>query len=412
MGYSDSLKRAIDEVIAPAACQVDRARKFPRPGIEALGAAGILGLTVPAAQGGGGQGLPEAADAVTEVARACGSTAMILTAHFAATAVLAVHGPRPVLAEIAAGRHLSTLAFSEAGARSRFLSPSGMASPDGEWVRLDTGNSRVTSAGHADSYVWSSRPVAAEGAMTLWLVPSGSPGLTIPAFSVGMGLRGNASAAVPATAVRVPAGARLGADGAGLDIALATAVPWFLVLSAAASAGLMEAVIAATGEHLARTKLVHLNQTLADRPGKRAGLARMRIAADSARRLLDDAIAALAARQPDARLRALEVKAAAAEASIAVTDLAMTLCGGSSFRTDLGVERRFRDALAARMMAAGTAAGRPGLRADQGGEQVVEFGGGVVGQAAVHRAGLHHGRPGGGQPAEPLTQRPPGERTL
>ena len=43
-------------------------------------------------------------------------------------------------------------------------------------------------------------------------------------------------------------------------------------------------------------------------------------------------------------LRVLEVKAAAGEASIAVTDLAMKVCGGAAFRKELGVERRFRDA--------------------------------------------------------------------
>ncbi len=53
----------------------------------------------------------------------------------------------------------------------------------------------------------------------------------------------------------------------------------------------------------------------------------------------------------DAMLRVLEVKAVAAEAAIAVTDLAMKVCGGAAFRKELGVERRFRDARAARVMA-------------------------------------------------------------
>jgi alkylation response protein AidB-like acyl-CoA dehydrogenase len=47
----------------------------------------------------------------------------------------------------------------------------------------------------------------------------------------------------------------------------------------------------------------------------------------------------------------LEVKAAAGEASIDVTDTAMKLCGGAAFRKELGIERRFRDARAARVMA-------------------------------------------------------------
>jgi alkylation response protein AidB-like acyl-CoA dehydrogenase len=50
-------------------------------------------------------------------------------------------------------------------------------------------------------------------------------------------------------------------------------------------------------------------------------------------------------------LRVLEVKAAAAEAAVEVTDRAMKVCGGSAFRKELGIERRFRDARAARVMA-------------------------------------------------------------
>ena len=40
-----------------------------------------------------------------------------------------------------------------------------------------------------------------------------------------------------------------------------------------------------------------------------------------------------------------------AEAALAVTDLAMKVCGGAAFRKELGIDRRFRDARAARVMA-------------------------------------------------------------
>ena len=47
----------------------------------------------------------------------------------------------------------------------------------------------------------------------------------------------------------------------------------------------------------------------------------------------------------------LQVKAVAAEAAAEVADGVMRLCGGAAFRKELGIERRFRDALAARVMA-------------------------------------------------------------
>jgi isovaleryl-CoA dehydrogenase len=356
VSYQENLAKAINEVIAPSARQVDREGKFPRDGLDALGRAGILGLTMPADLGGAGQGLAEAADAVEQVARACGSTAMVLMMHFAATAVLAAHGPDSLLRDIASGSHLSTLAFSETGSRSHFWAPVSSARTDGDSVVLDARKSWVTSAGQADSYVWSSRPVTAAGPMTLWLVPSDAAGLSIPAPFEGLGLRGNASSPVTAESVRIPRQAMLGADGNGLDIAFATVLPYFLVMNAACSVGLMDAVIAQTISHLTSTRLEHLGQTLAEQPGARAGLATMQITADSVRLLLADTVAALAAGRENAQLRLLEVKAAAAEAAIEVTDLAMTVCGGSAFRADLGIERRFRDARASRVMAPTTEA--------------------------------------------------------
>jgi len=154
----------------------------------------------------------------------------------------------------------------------------------------------------------------------------------------------------------VPASARLGDDGTGLDLAFAAVLPYFLVMNAAANIGFMEAVIEQTTGHLTATLLEHLGQTLAEQPASRAGLAKMRITADCARVLLDDTLAALGSGREDAQLRLLEVKAVAAEAVIEVTDIAMSVCGGSAFRTDLGIERRFRDARAARVMAPTTEA--------------------------------------------------------
>jgi alkylation response protein AidB-like acyl-CoA dehydrogenase len=119
-------------------------------------------------------------------------------------------------------------------------------------------------------------------------------------------------------------------------------------VSQAASTG---SAIAKTAAHLAATKFEHLGQTLAEQPTMRAHVARMRVKADMARGLLLDALTALESGRQDAMLRILEVKAAAGEASTAVTELAMRACGGAAFRKEVGVERHFRDARAATVMA-------------------------------------------------------------
>src|SRR6476469_8958074 len=136
--YLDKLNEVVNEVIAPAAAEIDAAGTFPRAGMTALGEAGLLGLISAPEVGGLGQGHRAAALAVAKVAEACGSTAMVLCMHYAGTAVIEAHGPREVREAIAAGRHLTTLAFSEAGSRSYFWSPVSTArrGSNGNTVRL------------------------------------------------------------------------------------------------------------------------------------------------------------------------------------------------------------------------------------------------------------------------------------
>lgn len=303
---------------------------------------------------------------IEKVATADGSTAMVLLMHYAATVVLEAHGPQEIRQAIARGAHLSTLAFSEAGSRSHFWAPTSTATPAGEAVRLDAAKSWVTSSGEADSYVWSSRPLQADGPMTLWLVPVDASGLRIGPDFDGVGLRGNASRPINADGVIVPGSAQLGADGEGLTIALGTALPTFLVGNAAFSLGLMEALLADAAAHLTRTRLEHLGQSLADQPLTRAEFAALRIRVDTVRAFLTDTLTALATGRDDATLRVLEVKAVAGEAAAEVADGVLKICGGAAFRKELGVERRFRDSLAARVMAPTTSAlrefvGRIGL---------------------------------------------------
>jgi alkylation response protein AidB-like acyl-CoA dehydrogenase len=351
--HLETLDRVVSDVVGPAAAEVDRAGAFPRAGVSALAEAGLLGLVSATEVGGGGQRLRAAVGVVERLARTCASTAMVTCMHYAAAAVLEAHGDDDVRRAVARGAHLSTLAFSEAGSRSHFWAPLSTAQRggDGAGYRLHAHKSWVTAAGEADSYVWSSLPVAAEGASTIWLVPAGAPGLKVAGGFDGLGLRGNASSPVLADGVTVGPEAMLGPDGGGFDVMMGIVLPWFALMSAASCAGIMEAATAATAGHVSGARLAHQDQALADLPTIRAYVARMRILTDQVQALLADTLDALERQREDAQLRVLEVKAAAGEAATQVTDLAMRVCGGAAFRRDVGVERNFRDARAATVMA-------------------------------------------------------------
>ena len=351
--YLAALAPVIADVVAPAAAEIDRTGAYPRAALDALGRAALLGLVSAPEVGGGGEGHRAATAVVQSLAEHCGSTAMVVMMHYCGAAVIEAFGPPDVRERIAAGDYVTTLAFSETGSRSMFWAPTSTATPatGGAGVVLDAQKSWVTSAGHADGYVWSSRPLAGEGASTLWLVPRDTPGLKVGAPFDGLGLRGNSSSPMGAAGVELPVSAMLGADGGGFDAMLGVVLPWFQVMNAGFSVGTASSATAKAAVHAAGTRFEHLDQALADNPVTRANVARMRVRTDAAEALLLDTLTALETGRADATLRVLEVKALAGETAIDVTDLGMRVCGGAAFRKEVGVERNFRDARAASVMA-------------------------------------------------------------
>lgn len=351
MNHISLLDEIINSTLVPLAQKTDTEGRFPREVITVLGQSGLLGLVSATSIGGQGKGLREASEVVSRIAQTCPSTAMVVCMHYCATSVLEQFGPDEVRMAVAQGKHLSTLAFSEAESRSHFWAPVSTARADGTQVVLDAHKSWVTSAFEADSYVWSSKPLAAEGASTLWLVDTKLPGLNQPGKFDGLGLRGNASTPITAQGVRIDVSDRLGEDGKGFDVMMGVVLPWFSVLSASCSVGLMEGALSRSIGHVGQTKHVHLGSSLADLPTLRAYLARARIKMDMTQALLNDTLTAITTSRADTMLRVLEVKAAAAETALEVTDIAMRVCGGAAFRKEAGIERLFRDARAASVMA-------------------------------------------------------------
>jgi alkylation response protein AidB-like acyl-CoA dehydrogenase len=347
-------------VLAPSAGQNDTAGRFSTEAIQALGEAGLLGLLLPADLGGAGLG-PRAFAAVTAtLAEADASVAMVYVMHILATASIASARPAaggamtPILQEIAAGRHLSTLAFSEAGSRSHFWAPISRAMRNGDGVHISAKKSFVTSAGQAQSYVVSA--LAPEGSgptdSTLYLVAAGTRGLSVAGPWDGLGLRANASAPLALDDCHVPSEFQLTDDGGGFPAMLNVVLPLFNLGTAAVALGLCRAAVTGTTSHLTSAKFEHLGQSLGESlPTLRAQLATMQIETDGLSARIDDLIDHLEKPRETTMLRVLESKAAAGEVAINVTSTAMRVCGGAAFSKQLNLERLFRDAHAGAVMA-------------------------------------------------------------
>ena len=347
-----------ERVLLPAASRNDKEARFSVEAIEACVRARLLGLMLPAEVGGAALGPRTYAAVVAALAEADASVAMVYLMHMCATATIAAAPPgataTPILKEIAAGRHLSTLAFSEAGSRSHFWAPLSRARRNGAGVHLTARKSWVTSAGHAQSYVVSS--LAPEGSKptdsTLYLVPGDARGLSIAGPWDGMGLRANASAPMTLEDCEVPRGHQLTDDGAGFQAMLQVILPLFNLGTAAVALGLCRAAAAATATHLKNARFEHLGQSLGESlPTLRAQLAAMQIDTDGLAARIDDVVDHLERPREATMLRVLESKAAAGDVAINVTSTAMRVCGGAAFSKHLGVERLFRDAHAGAVMA-------------------------------------------------------------
>jgi alkylation response protein AidB-like acyl-CoA dehydrogenase len=350
----DTRLELVLKIARDAAAEVDAAATFPDAAVDALRASGLFGLALPVESGGLGAGPMDFAEVLAALAAACGSTAMVYLMHVSAAMTVAAGPPRDhpgLLTDLAAGRALGTLAFSERGSRSHFWAPVSRAAPEGNAVRIKADKSWVTSAGNADIYVVST--LTADGGPTdidLYAIPRGTDGLTVAGPWRGMGMRGNDSAPM-AVDVLVGAGLRIGELGGGFGIMMETVLPWFNLGNAAVSVGLAAAAVDAAISHASAARFEHFGSTLAELPTIRAQLAKMSVELASQRSYLRTAAESIADPDDATVLHVLGVKAAANDAALAITDAAMRVCGGAAFSRHLQLERFFRDARAGSVMA-------------------------------------------------------------
>ena len=351
-------KEIAERILAPAARQNDKDARFSSEAVAALAPAGLLGIMLPTEVGGSALGPRTFAAVIATLAETDASAAMVYLMHICATATMAAARPgakvAQTLKDIAAGHHLTTLAFSEAGSRSHFWAPVSRAKRNGAKLVITAKKSWVTSAGHAQSYVVSALSTDGTGPTdsTLYVLAATTPGLSVAGPWDGLGMRANASAPMILEDCEVEPALQLTDDGAGFKAMLEIVLPLFNLGTSAVALGLCRAAVAGTAAHLKSARFEHLGQTLGESlPTLRAQLATMQIDTDGLAARIDDLVDHLERPRDTTMLRVLESKASAGDVAIAVTSVAMRVCGGAAFSKHMAIERLFRDAHAGAVMA-------------------------------------------------------------
>jgi alkylation response protein AidB-like acyl-CoA dehydrogenase len=343
-------------VIREGADATDTDAKFPGASMSALADAGLLGLVLPTDVGGLGGGPADLVEAVSAVASACGSTSMVYLMHLSAAAVTAAATPpsggEALLAAMADGSKLGTLAFSERGSRSHFWAPVSKAVAAEGTVRIEADKSWVTSASHADVYIASTLRPDAEGPTDsdLYMVNREAEGVEPLGRFDGLGLRGNDSAPVRLD-VEVNEGDRLGDHGGGFALMMEVVLPWFSLGNSAVSLGLADAALQGAVAHASGSRLEHMDSVLADLPTIRAYLAKAYVDLAAHEAMLAETAGKVAAPDDTTVLAVLATKAGCNEAALRVTDTAMRVAGGAGFSKQVGIDRPYRDARAGFVMA-------------------------------------------------------------
>jgi len=335
------------ERIAPVAAANDRAGRFPHDLIRGLGELGLLAVNVPAAYGGSEAGAVASALALMEIAAADCATAVTMAvtnmvgetiARWGSEAQKARHLPRLASAEWKAG----AFGLSEPATGSDAAALTTRAERHGGGWRL-TGEKAWISSGDVAGVivVWArTDPAAGQKGITAFLVEPGMPGFSVGRHEEKMGLRASSTVSLSFDACEVPDGARLGAPGQGLSIALSALDGGRIGIGSQATGTIRAALTAASAYARERHAF---GRPIAEHQAVAFGLADVAVDHDVARLLTLRAAALKEAGRPFTREAAM-AKLFGAEAAQRAVSRAVQVLGGNGYTEDYPAAKLFRDA--------------------------------------------------------------------
>ena len=337
--------------LAPVAAELDEKGEPPLANLEKMAELGFMGLVIPEEYGGIEADSVSYVIAVEEVSKACASTGVILAVHNS----LGSHGmvafgteeqKRKFLTPLASGQWIGTYALTEPETGSDAVSIKTRAVLDGDEYVINGTKQFITSAPFAHLFVVFAvtDPDKKHRGISAFVVEKGTPGFSVGREENKLGIRAASTCGLVFEDCRVPVTNRLGEEGEGFKVAMASLDAGRVGIAAQAvgiAQGAYEAALAYAKERHA------FGQPIAEFQGIQWMLADMATRIEAARLLTyQSALAKDRAKKTGQRYskEAAMAKLFASETAVWVTQKAVQIHGGYGYIKEYAVERYYRDA--------------------------------------------------------------------
>jgi alkylation response protein AidB-like acyl-CoA dehydrogenase len=340
-------RRLFEDKFTERAAEIDRTGEFPWDNHKVLTEAGLVGLNVPEAYGGGGADSVTHCILVEEVARVCASTSLIPAVNKLATLPILFAGSeeqkRRFLPPIADGSALASYCLTEPGSGSDAAAMRSRAVRDGDDYVLNGTKRFITGGGVSKLYVYYAvtDPGAGSKGISAFVLEDSMPGFEIGKHEDKLGIRGSPTTEVICTDVRVPADNRVGEEGEGFPLAL-RALDHSRIGIGAQAVGIAQGALDYTLGYTRERR--QFDQAIADFQGVQFMLADMAMQTEAARTLVYQAAAKADRGDEDLTFFGAASKCFASDVAMKVTTDAVQLLGGYGYIKEFPLERMLRDA--------------------------------------------------------------------
>lgn len=333
--------------VKPLAHDIDEQERFPVETVEKFKKYGFLGIPFPKQYGGQGADNLSYIMAVEELAKVCGTSSVIVSAHTSLCAApIYEHGTeeqkQKYLVPLANGTYLGAFGLTEAGAGTDAAMQQTKAVLDGDNYILNGTKIFITNAGYADIYIIMAMTDKSKGTrgISAFIVEKDFPGFSVGKAEHKMGIRGSSTCELIMENCIVPKANLIGKEGDGFKIAMKT-LDGGRIGIAAQALGLAQGAIDEAVKYTKERK--QFGRSISAFQNTQFQLADMQARVDAARLLVYKAACNKDAKKPYS-VEAATAKLFASETAMAVTTKAVQLFGGYGYTREYPVERMMRDA--------------------------------------------------------------------